>query len=246
MRSPASPPERAEEAPRMGVPANHRGLTDPPPGADHDRWRVALTKQDLRWMTTSEIVEAYHAGAIKLETFVFRTGMPTWVTLLEVSEIADALSEAGEDVVRASNASQPPSRSPGSQPPPRKLPRGGSAESTAFAELSDLEASEPLPFALVAERANGASPAPAPAPREEPSAPQPPARPSLEASPAQRASAPAAAFARLPPREQTAPPPFAAAREASGSSRWIWVAVVLLLLGAVVALIGPRYGLKLL
>jgi hypothetical protein len=251
IRSPASPPERYEEEPRTGLPADHRGLTEPPPGADENRWRVALTKQDLRWMTTAEIVEAYHAGAVKLETFVFRTGMPTWVTLLEVPEIAEALSDAGKDASGpsnssgASNSSLPPPRSPGSQPPPRRLPpRTSSSEANALSELAELDASEPLPFALVAERANGTTPPPAPV---EPSAPPPFARPTAKASALDRPPQPAAAIPPPPPTfEPTAPPPFAAAREASGSSRWIWVAVVLLLLGAVAALIGPRYGLKLL
>jgi predicted Zn finger-like uncharacterized protein len=240
MRSPASPFEHAEEQPRLGLPANHRGLTDPPPGADQNRWRVALTKQDLRWMTTGEIIEAYHAGAVKLETFVFRTGMPTWVTLLEVPEIAEALSEAGEEPARARVSSLPPPRPP-SSPPPRKAPRAGAAESPAFDDLSELEAAEPLPLALVSERGNGASPPVAA--REEPVAA--PARPSFEMPSRERAPEPVAAFAPMPGREHAAPQPFAAVRASSGSSRWIWVAVVLLLLGAVAALIAPRYGVKL-
>jgi predicted Zn finger-like uncharacterized protein len=266
MRSPASPPARYdEELPRTGMPANHRGLTDPPPGADQSRWRVALTKQDLRWMTTDEIVEAYHAGAVKLETFVFRTGMPTWVTLLEVPEIAEALAEAGPGPAGAPISSLPPSRSPSSQPPPRRLPVRSASENAALADLAELEASDPLPFALVAHRANGGSPPPAEPVREEPSPPPPPARPNADPRPhfdarpsfdaatnraapaAERAPRAAAAVAApLSADDHPAPPPFAAAREASGSSRWIWVAVVLLLLGAVAALIGPRFGLKLL
>lgn len=257
MRSPASPYVPAEEAPRTGMPANHRGLTDPPPGAQEDRWRVALTKQDLRWMTTSEIVQAYHAGAVKLETFVFRTGMPTWVTLLEVPEVAEALSETGSDAAGASISSFPPPRSPSSQPPPRRLPlRTDATAESAFAELDELDASEPLPFALVAERSNGASPPPvvvieatAQAPAQPRLAeaygaersPEPP-----RVAPAMFPAASAGVAAREPRFEAESPVAFAAARDAADSNRWVWVAVVLLLLGAVAALIGPRYGLKLL
>lgn len=253
IRSPASPYVPAEEQPRTGIPATHRGLSNPPPGAPENRWRVALTKQDLRWMTTSEIVEAYHAGAVKLETFVFRTGMPTWVTLLEVPEVAEALSEAGQASAAASTSSLPPPRSPSSQPPPRRLSaRTDRIEESAFAELDELDASEPLPFALVAERSNGASaapidaglanaPLPGPArPAEAPGAERPPEPPPV--GPA----VPPVVAAREPQVEAGAPVAFAAARDAEGSGRWVWVAVVLLLLGAVVALIGPRYGLKLL
>jgi hypothetical protein len=260
VRSPASPYARSEEEPRAPLPANHRGLTDPPPGADQSRWRVALTKQDLRWMTTSEIVEAYGSGAVKLETFVFRTGMPTWVTLLEVPEIAEALSEAGISDTNASMSeaplsppappSPPAAAAPAPQPmgspalprkpPPRALGTGGSA----FGDAHDP--SEPLPFALVPARGNGASPPAAP-PQEEPSAPPPFVRPAHEPPPGERVVQPPVAAAPMPTFERVpTPAPFAAARAASGSNRWIWVAVVLVLLGAVVALIGPRYGLKLL
>jgi predicted Zn finger-like uncharacterized protein len=269
MRSPASPPARADEEPRPALPANHRALMDPPPGADQNRWRVALTKQDLRWMTTSEIVEAYQSGAVKLETFVFRAGMPTWVTLLEVPEISEALSEAGGMDASASIGAVPPVQPAPPAPPappsppaaptppapvaaqpiappaaPRKPPPRALAVGSSFGDVHDP--SEPLPFALVSERSNGVSPPAAPSP-EEPSDPPPFMRPAIEPPPPERVSHPAVAAAPLPPFDHApAPAPFAAAHAASGSTRWIWVAVVLVLLGAVVALIGPRYGLKLL
>jgi predicted Zn finger-like uncharacterized protein len=228
IRSPASPLERDDEPPTAEAPPGARGLPDPQLVPDENRWRVALTKQDLRWMTTGEIVEAFHAGGVKLETFVFRAGMPTWVTLLEVPEIAQALSAAG---VSASAIS--------SLPPPRKLPsRPDSDEDSAFAALDDLDAVEPLPFALVAERANGGR-------SESMEGEQAPPAPLTRAAEAPQRLEPVLRPSTVPEdMGHSASIPFAAAQQASGSSRWVWVAVVLLLLGAAAAFLAPRYGLE--
>jgi len=250
----ATEPAR-EETIRMGMPAIHRGFTAPPPGAPEERWRVALTKQDLRWMTTEEIVEAYHAGAVKLETFVFRAGMPTWVTLLEVPEIAEALSESGEVV--ASNSSPPP-RSPSSMPPPRKPPlRAPAAPKEAPAD--ELDNGETVPFALVNERANGAAPE-ALEPLDElrisavPDPPEPDPERSQAAAPptgflaAQQGSSTVHPGGPVMPSSEGHSPsqiPFAAAQQASGSSRWVWIVVALLIVGAAVAVLGPRFGVRL-
>jgi len=251
-----------EETIRMGMPATHRGFTDPPPGAPEERWRVALTKQDLRWMTTDEIVEAYHAGAVKLETFVFRTGMPTWVTLLEVPEIAEALSESGEAL--ASNSSMPPPRSPSSMPPPRKPPlRAPAAPKEAPKEppADELDNGETVPFALVNERANGAAPealeplgfdelriSAVSDPPELDSEPPPAAAPTAGFLAAAQASIGAPSAGDTAPTGEGHSPsqiPFAAAQQASGSSRWLWVVVALFIVGAAVAVLGPRFGVHL-
>ncbi|HTV19462.1 MAG TPA: zinc-ribbon domain-containing protein [Polyangiaceae bacterium] len=262
-RSPASPYEAAEDRPPpAGMPAEHRGFTNPPVGAVENRWRVALTKQDLRWMTTDEIIEAYRSGAVKLETFVFRAGMPTWVTLPEVPEIAAALTAAGIES-GASVSSLPPPKSPSSRPPPRKIPaRSSAAEASALAALADLDA-EPLPFALVSQRSNGlaagaqpgyageAPPPPArsevePAAFEPPAPPEAPERPSFERLSVERLSA-VESLSMIPDEPVVAPMPFAAATQqaSSGSSKWMWVAVVVLLLAAAGAFVAPRLGVKL-
>jgi predicted Zn finger-like uncharacterized protein len=233
---------RSARADTPGVPSVRRGQTDPPAGADDSRWRVALTKQDLRWMTTAEIVEAYHAGAVKLETFVFRTGMPTWVTLLEVPEIAEALAEAGEDV---GDLDSVPPGAASTRPPPRKgAPAVEPAEPSLLEDEED-EHGETVPFALVAERANSS-----PSQHGEPSIVTS-AAPS--ASPALASGAPGPAFTPAPapvaepaPSPVEAPPAFAAAQQASGGGgRWIWAAVVVAVLVGVAALVLPRLGVRL-
>jgi hypothetical protein len=124
-------------------------------------------------MTTDEITQAFAVGAVKFETFVFRTGMANWVTLLEATELAEALARAGAEVPDAyrSHATELGQLSPSSMPPPRKplasqaaggtsderseASRGGGEdnEESGLAHENDA-AGEGRPF-NVAERANG-------------------------------------------------------------------------------------------
>ena len=247
------------------MPDATRGFTLPPAGASPNRWRVALTKEDLRWMTTAEIVEAFQAGAVKLETFVFSDGMPTWVTLLEVPEIATALADADEEGALPSELTV---RKTPSTPPPRKAAARVEAIDGASSELpgsrdDDDESREPQPFALVSGRDNGASKHSPGVAHVDTSAASPAAPPwgapgaRLEADPATQL--PSATYAGVDVQRDEgmghfpsghepapAPMPFAAAQEASRSSNWIWVIVVLLLLGAAAAFVAPRFGFKLL
>lgn len=242
-----------------GMPAPTRGFTDPPVGGTPDRWRVALTKQDLRWMTTEEIVEAYAAGAVQTETFVFRTGMPHWVTLIEVPEIARALGEEGDPGSANGSARPssipPPRRAPGFRPPPRKPQRSSTNEAEAGHETTaDDEGGDPLPFALVSERASAAKKdAVSPASSSEPAL-------SVDLSDAQSALGSAGASAEAAPLQEPVPPhpfqdaasanpaPFAAnvlAQPSSGSRLWLWIIILLALALAAAAVLGPRFGFKL-
>lgn len=157
-----------------GKPDSSRGLTDPPARGEADRWRVALTQQDLRWMTTEEITQAFKDGAVKSETFVFRAGMASWVTLLEVSEIAQALANAHlvspplQTLRRNGQEPVEPQRS-SSLPPPRKPARPVPSPLAELLSATVDGASEPeesMPFALVAERAGSKRP-------DAPAAPEP-------------------------------------------------------------------------
>jgi predicted Zn finger-like uncharacterized protein len=146
---------------RPGMPSPARGQTDPPLGSNSQRWRVALTQQDLRWMTTEEITQAFRDGAVKLETFVFRTGMPTWLTLLEVDEIASALTAArlvalapgALEPTTEERETSPPSRRISSLPPPRKAARNAAPVPSAPATPEPLlDSDRAAPFALVSGR----------------------------------------------------------------------------------------------
>jgi hypothetical protein len=229
-----------------GLPAAGRGFTDPPTGAGDDRWRVALTKQDLRWMTTEEITEAYHAGAVQLETFVFRAGMPTWVTLLEVPEIARALG-ADESAYEANGQIRPSSIPPPRRSPPRRPAREAAAE----AGTDEGDAGDPLPFALVSERASSAKREPAPAATQS-SESDAPAAAEVEISPAAPPAggevaepiAPAPAAAPESPAQQ----PFAAnvlSPPSSGATVWVWVLILLAVAIGIAIVLGPRFGFRL-
>lgn len=231
----------AEPSPdTTGMPAPDRGFTDPPAGTNPDRWRVALTRQDLRWMTTPEIVEAYRAGAVKLETFVFRTGMPNWVTLAEVREIASALGEQAEDSLEVVNG-----LSPSSLPPPRKSPPSRPPPRPAAAQLNgmhagveEVDAADPMPFALVSERASNGRKEGA---KESAISGAAPGLPQSLGGPAPTEEAPLAS-----PAQQPEPAPFAQSplvAQAKSSKTWLWVIIAVALLAVVAAVVGPRLGL---
>jgi predicted Zn finger-like uncharacterized protein len=267
--SPPKPMRGANHFPMAsgaGMPAADRGFTDPPAGGIANRWRVALTKQDLRWMSTSEIAEAYRAGAVKVETFVFRTGMPSWVTLLEVPEIAEALAEKPA-------AGGPPRRPPSSRPPPRR-PAGGREEPRVARieearRVPDEDAGDEAPFVLGAGRANGLYTQPhgmsSTADREsnptlppefiendspqEPLAGGPGAQASLPNDEREHAArlAPSPGVATSAHAESAALAPFAAAQQANGVGRWLWIIIAVLVVAAAIALLlGPRFGFRLL
>jgi predicted Zn finger-like uncharacterized protein len=102
-----------------GMPAPGRGFTEPPPAFDGKAsWRVAMTENDLRWMTTAEVLEGYRAGVVKPETFVLGEGMSHWLTLLEVDELASALGYQAAPPALNGKRDEP------SVPPPRKPSTG--------------------------------------------------------------------------------------------------------------------------
>lgn len=250
-----------------GKPDSSRGFTDPPARGEADRWRVALTQQDLRWMTTEEITQAFKDGAVKSETFVFRTGMSSWVTLLEVSEIAQALADAHlvspplQTLRLLDEQEQDGAARASSLPPPRKAARNHPpsplAELLAATGDGAVEPEESMPFALVAERAGSKRPDAAPAP--EASALDIFAPP---ASPANNGTAPPVVTEPAAPPEEEAPAPGVEAPGSpssfdapdapaveppqQSSKLWLWLSLaVLLALAAAAFLMGPRFGLRL-
>jgi predicted Zn finger-like uncharacterized protein len=243
--TPPSNPRVALLEPERGKPSADRGFTDPPEG-DDERWRVALTQNDLRWMTTEEIGEAYRAGAVQLETFVFRAGMATWVTLLEVPELASALGHSFVEAppLGSIGAHAPPldpeAGSPREPLPPRKVP--GSRPDAAVAPMRST-ADDPLPFALVGRNNAGRGAAEAAPGTESPRGGMPVGVNSLPTP-----LVPPPADVGVPQIPAAAPVPSAepvpAEPPSSKSSTWMWVVAALILLAAVVVFFGPRFGLR--
>jgi hypothetical protein len=218
-------------------------------------------------MTTSEITEAYQVGAVKLETFVFRAGMPTWVTLLEVPEIVEALAETGDEAALASRARR---ATPSALPPPRRPPAHAAAESAdaaphpleqagaAVDDASDGLASAFEPERATSEPERATSEAtqgetePLLAPLATPAVTAPATLPadsqagevSVEGAPVE--PVPAGLLTEsgdeAARQESVNLPP---AKTATQSSGWVWLIVLALLIGAALALLAHRFGLKL-
>jgi len=104
-------------------------------------WSVNLSDTDSRTMSADEIVEAYAAGVVTADAFVWKDGMADWVPLLE-SELAPLLSNAGVPEAAA------PQAAPTAAAPVVAAP---AAVPVATAPLSPVAAptATPLPGAAV-------------------------------------------------------------------------------------------------
>ncbi|MET0413814.1 MAG: zinc-ribbon domain-containing protein [Polyangiaceae bacterium] len=165
-KPPQSPLPRLQPA---GMPAAGRGFTEPPPAFDGKAsWRVALTENELRWMTTSEVLEAYRAGVVKPETFVLGEGMSHWQTLLEVDELASALGyQAASPALngKRDEPSVPPPRKPStSKRPALRDPEDSESLNAKMTKLGlglDLKPRSPSPLESDIEASPGRGKAPA-------------------------------------------------------------------------------------
>lgn len=79
------------------------GNSEPPPtldpfapesavAADADVWNVNLSDTDSRTMTTAEVIEAFRAGVVTNDAFVWRDGMADWIPIMDCVELAPLLS----------------------------------------------------------------------------------------------------------------------------------------------------------
>jgi predicted Zn finger-like uncharacterized protein len=76
----------------VGVPRATAAARAVAPSALPERtWTVAVTDDDHREMTLTQLVDAYAAETIDSETFVWRDGMQDWLMPFEIAEIAGAL-----------------------------------------------------------------------------------------------------------------------------------------------------------
>lgn len=148
---------------RSGAPSSQRGFTAPPPADAPPRFRVAVTKQDLRWMTRDEVQEAHRAGVVQGNTFVFVPESDKWEMLVEIAELSSLVK-----------GSLPPPRktprdtpAPSSRPPPRRSRPNQSllAAAESILEKTDSEADseldapdETVPFSLDASRSSNRPP----------------------------------------------------------------------------------------
>ena len=107
-----------------------RVFSGPEPGAapGADEWTVNVSDEDQRTMTSAQLAQAYAAGTISGETYVWRDGMGDWLPLSSVPELASAVSRPGPAAGAGYGA-------PASYPPPGDADEGAhdNASTVAFA-----------------------------------------------------------------------------------------------------------------
>ena len=115
-----------------GATTNGSVVPEPPqPAAAADggeQWHVNVNENDQRSMAMAELVEAYNAGAITQETFIWTDGMDDWKPLSDVDAVvaalhahADQANAAGQGQIYA--ASVVPAYEPEPEPAPAPAAR---------------------------------------------------------------------------------------------------------------------------
>jgi predicted Zn finger-like uncharacterized protein len=73
------------------------------------QWHVNVTDTDQRTMSMAELVDAYNAGVVTQETFIWTDGMDDWKPLAEVEPVVSALhASAGQMAVGTPGAFETP------------------------------------------------------------------------------------------------------------------------------------------
>ncbi len=76
--------------------------------ADSAQWHVNVADGEPKTMPLSELVEAYSAGTITLETYIWTDGMDDWKPISEVEMVMAALPAAGAPAPELPSAFQAP------------------------------------------------------------------------------------------------------------------------------------------
>lgn len=117
-------------APDAGGDAMGGAPTDVGPG----EYSVDFGDQDQRTMSVAQIIQAYNAGQISADTFVWTEGMGDWVPISQVPEISGMLNAAA--AVSAPRISDAPKRV---SEPPRAAARTGAGRGSATDLFGGIE-----------------------------------------------------------------------------------------------------------
>jgi predicted Zn finger-like uncharacterized protein len=71
------------------------------------QWHVNIADNDQRTMSLAELVDAYNAGVVTQDTFIWTDGMDDWKPLAEVDAVVSALHASANQVAPAANLSLP-------------------------------------------------------------------------------------------------------------------------------------------
>jgi predicted Zn finger-like uncharacterized protein len=92
----------ADSAPATSTESSQAGSPDIRP------WHVNVAENDQRTMTLDELVDAYRAGLVNQETFIWTEGMDDWKTLAEVEVVVAAIHPPEPPALAAAPASALP------------------------------------------------------------------------------------------------------------------------------------------
>lgn len=123
----------------------------PAAAAGEAQWHVNVTDTDQRTMTMAELVDAYNAGVVTQETFIWTDGMDDWKPLAEVEPVVTALhASAGQMAVGTPGAFEPAGAA-AYNPPAEAAPAYQAAAAPAY----EAPAPEPKRAAVQRREARG-------------------------------------------------------------------------------------------
>ena len=123
----------------------------PAAAAGEAQWHVNVTDTDQRTMTMAELVDAYNAGVVTQETFIWTDGMDDWKPLAEVEPVVSALhASAGQMAVGTPGAFEPAGAA-AYDPPAEAAPAYQAAAAPAY----EAPAPEPKRAAVQRREARG-------------------------------------------------------------------------------------------
>jgi predicted Zn finger-like uncharacterized protein len=86
------PPEAARSGNSEQPPSLDPFAPETAMAGDADVWNVNLSDTDSRTMTTAEVIEAFRAGVVTTDAFVWKDGMADWIPIMDCLELAPLLS----------------------------------------------------------------------------------------------------------------------------------------------------------
>ncbi len=134
-----------------GAPDAGPAPASPAAASGEAQWHVNVTDTDQRTMTMAELVDAYNAGVVTQDTFIWTDGMDDWKPLAEVEAVVSALhASAGQMAVGTPGAFEPAGA--GAYDPPGEA---APAYQAAAAPAYEAPAPEPKRAAVQRREARG-------------------------------------------------------------------------------------------
>jgi predicted Zn finger-like uncharacterized protein len=121
--------------------ADAKAHEDTAAAGDDAQWHVNVGDNDQRTLTLAEVVEAYNAGVVTQETFIWSDGMDDWRPLGEVEAVVAALHGRAQELAQGGA----PPGSAGAIPPPVAVAPEAKAAASYEAPAADAPAYEPPP-----------------------------------------------------------------------------------------------------